>query len=107
MKKQKIRLILRSYDYEKLDKSVKDIIRTVLKTGSQIIGPVPLPNITKYFTVLRSPNNDKKARDQFEITTHKRLLDVEITPNATRGVEETMDALMKLHISSAIDVEIK
>jgi len=108
MKKQKIRLILKSYDYEKLEKAVKDILRTVKKTGSSVNGPVPLPNRTNYFTVLRSPNNDKKSREQFEITVHKRLLEIEIVQaGATRGVEETMDALMKLHISSAVDVEIR
>lgn len=107
MKKQKIRLLLRSNDHRQLDKAVKDIVRAVKKTGSTILGPVPLPNCTKYFTVLRSPNNDKKARDQFEITTHKRLLEIEMVMQAPKIVEETMNSLMKLHISSAVDVEIK
>ncbi len=107
MKKQKIRLILRSNDHQQLDKAVREIVRAVKKTGSMIMGPVPLPNKTRYFTVLRSPNNDKKSREQFEITSHKRLIEIEIVQQAAKGVEETMDALMKLHISSAVDVEIK
>lgn len=108
MKKQKIRIVLRSNDHKKLDGAVKEIVRIVKKTGSKIIGPVPLPNDIKYFTVLRSPNNDKKSREQFEFITHKRLLDIEIVHQASgKGVEETMDALMKLHISSVVDVEIK
>jgi small subunit ribosomal protein S10 len=108
MKKQKIRILLRSNDHFKLDSAVKEIVRIVKKTGSKVIGPVPLPNSVKYFTVLRSPNNDKKSREQFEIIDHKRLLDIEIlVGQGNKGIEETMDALMKLHISSAVDVEIK
>lgn len=108
MKKQKIRIVLRSNDHIQLDKSVKEIVRAVKKSGSRVIGPVPLPNKIKYFTVLRSPNNDKKSREQFELITYKRLLDIEIIVNqSNKGVEETMDALMKLHISSSVDVEIK
>ena len=109
MKKQKIRIVLRSNDHKKLDGAVKEIVRIVKKTGSRVIGPVPLPNDVKYFTVLRSPNNDKKSREQFEFITHKRLLDIEIVLQGAnnKGVEETMDALMKLHISSVVDVEIK
>lgn len=106
MKKQKIRLLLRSNDHRQLDKAIKDIVRAVVKTGSEVLGPVPLPNKTKYFTVLRSPNNDKKARDQFEITMHKRLLVIEMLLQAPKIVEETMGALMKLHISSSVHVEI-
>jgi small subunit ribosomal protein S10 len=108
MKKQKIRLILRSNDHQQLDKAVKEIVRAVKKTGSRVIGPVPMPNHVKYFTVLRSPNNDKKSREQFELITYKRLLDLEIlSTQSNKGIEETMDALMKLHISSSVDVEIK
>ena len=107
MKKHKIRIILRSNDHQQLDKAVKEIVRVVEKTGSNVIGPVPLPTNTKYFTVLRSPNNDKKSREQFEISFHKRLLDVEIMLQETKGVEETMNALMKLHIPAVVDVEIK
>lgn len=101
MKKQKIRLTLKSYDHQLLDKAVKQIVLTVKRTGSQIAGPVPFPNRKKCFTVLRSPHIDKKSREQFELTTHQRLLDI-ISPS-----DATMDALMKLSISSGVDVEIK
>lgn len=101
MKKTKIRLTLRSYDHQLLDGAVKQIAMTVKRTGSQVLGPVPLPNRRKCFTVLRSPHVDKKSREQFELTAHKRILDI-ISP-----VEQTMDALMKLNISAGVDVEIK
>ena len=107
MKKQKIRLLLRSNDHQQLDKAVKDIVRAVKKTGSDVIGPVPFPNKTTCFTVLRSPNNDKKARDQFGYTVHARLLEIEMFQQAPKAIEETMNALMKLHISSSVYVEIK
>lgn len=101
MKKQKIRLTLKSYDHQLLDNAVKQIVMTVKRTGSQILGPVPLPSRKKIFTVLRSPHIDKKSREQFELTTHKRIVDI-ISP-----AEQTMDALMKLNISAGVDVEIK
>lgn len=101
MKKQKIRLRLKSYDHTLLDKAVKQIVMTVKRTGSQIMGPVPLPNKWRCFTVLRSPHVDKKSREQFELTTHQRILDI-VAPS-----DQTMDALMKLNISSGVDVEIK
>ena len=101
MKKHKIRLTLKSYDHQLLDNAVKQIVLTVKRTGSQILGPVPLPNRRKCITVLRSPHVNKKSREQFEITTHKRILDI-MSP-----VEQTMDALMKLNISAGVDVEIK
>jgi len=101
MKKQKIRLTLKSYDHRLLDNAVKQIVMTVKRTGSQILGPVPLPNRKKIFTVLRSPHVDKKSRDQFELITHKRILDI-ISP-----AEQTIDALMRLNISAGVDVEIK
>ena len=101
MRKQKIRLTLKSYDHQLLDKSVKQIVSTVKRTGSQLVGPVPLPNKQRCFTVLRSPHVDKKSREQFELTTHRRILDI-IAPT-----DQTMDALMKLSISSGVDVEIK
>lgn len=101
MKKQKIRLTLKSYDHRLLDNAVKQIVLTVKRTGSQILGPVPLPSRKKIITVLRSPHIDKKSREQFELTAHKRILDI-LSP-----VEQTMDALMKLSISSGVDVEIK
>src|SRR2546426_12554042 len=101
MKKQSIRLRLQSYDHRLLDKAVKQIVMTAKRTGAQIMGPVPLPNKRRCFTVLRSPHIDKKSREQFELTTHKRILDI-IDPS-----NQTMDALMKLNVSSGVDVEIK
>jgi small subunit ribosomal protein S10 len=101
MKKQKIRLTLKSYDHRLLDNAVKQIVMTVKRTGSEVVGPVPLPNRKRVFTVLRSPHIDKKSREQFEIITHKRILDI-VSP-----AEQTMDALMKLNISAGVDVEIK
>ena len=101
MKKQKIRLTLKSYDYRLLDNAVRQIVLTAKRTGSQVLGPVPFPNDRKVFTVLRSPHVDKKSREQFEIITHKRILDL-LSPS-----EQTMDALMKLNISAGVDVEIK
>ncbi len=101
MKKQQIRLRLKSYDHRLLDNAVKQIVLTVRRTGAQLMGPVPLPNKQRIFTVLRSPHIDKKSREQFEITTHKRVLDI-ISPS-----DKTMDALMKLNLSSGVDVEIK
>ena len=101
MKKQKIRLTLKSYDHRLLDKAVRQIVLTVKRTGSQLMGPVPLPNKKRCFTVLRSPHIDKKSREQFELTTHRRILDI-VSPS-----DQTMDALMKLNISSGVDVEIK
>ncbi|MGC2310187.1 MAG: 30S ribosomal protein S10 [Candidatus Babeliaceae bacterium] len=101
MKKQKIRLTLKSYDHQLLDTAVKKIVLTVKRTGSQIMGPVPLPNKEKCFTVLRSPHIDKKSREQFEIKIHKRILDI-LSPS-----DQTMNELMKLNISSGVDVEIK
>ena len=101
MKKQKIRLTLKSYDHQLLDKAVKQIVLTVKRTGSEIVGPIPLPNRKQIFTVLRSPHVDKKSREQYELTTHKRILDI-VSP-----AEATMDALMKLNISAGVDVEIR
>ncbi|NBQ16834.1 30S ribosomal protein S10 [bacterium] len=101
MKKPKIRLTLKSYDHQLLDKAVKQIVLTAKRTGAQIVGPVPMPNRKNCFTVLRSPHIDKKSREQFELTTHRRVLDI-VSPS-----DQTMDALMKLSISSGVDVEIK
>jgi small subunit ribosomal protein S10 len=101
MKKPKIRLTLKSYDHQLLDNAVKQIALTVKRTGSSVLGPVPLPNRRKVFTVLRSPHVNKKSREQFELTVHKRILDI-VSP-----AEQTMDALMKLNISAGVDVEIK
>lgn len=101
MKKHKIRLTLRSYDHQLLDNAVKQIVLTAKRTGSEVVGPIPLPNNRKVFTVLRSPHIDKKSREQFELITHKRILDI-VSP-----AEQTMDALMKLNISAGVDVEIR
>lgn len=101
MKKHKIRLTLRSYDHQLLDNAVKQIVLTAKRTGSEVVGPIPLPNNRKVFTVLRSPHIDKKSREQFELVTHKRILDI-VSP-----AEQTMDALMKLNISAGVDVEIR
>jgi len=101
MKKPKIRLTLKSYDHQLLDKAVKQIVLTAKRTGSSVVGPIPLPTRTRCFTVLRSPHVYKKSREQFELSTHKRVLDI-VSP-----AEQTMDALMKLNISAGVDVEIK
>jgi small subunit ribosomal protein S10 len=101
MKKHKIRLTLKSYDHQLLDNAIKQIVLTVKRTGSQVLGPVPFPNKKQIYTVLRSPHVDKKSREQFELTTHKRILDI-VAPS-----EQTMDALMRLNISAGVDVEIK
>ena len=101
MKKNKIRLTLKSYDHQLLDAAVKQIVSTVKRTGSRMVGPVPMPTHKRYFTVLRSPHVNKQSREQFELSTHKRVMDI-LSP-----AEQTMDALMKLNISAGVDVEIK
>ena len=101
MKRQKIRLTLKSYDHQLLDNAVKQIVLTAKRTGSKVLGPVPLPNKKRCFTVLRSPHVDKKSREQFDLVIHKRILDI-VSPG-----EQTMDALMKLNISAGVDVEIR
>ena len=98
---QKIRIRLKAYDFRILDQSLLDIVDTAKRTGARISGPVPLPTKINKFTVLRSPHVDKKSREQFEIRTHKRLLDI-LNPT-----QETVDALMKLNLSAGVDVEIK
>jgi len=98
---QKIRIRLKGYDYKLLDQSAAEIVVTAKRTGARVSGPIPLPTSINKFTVLRSPHVDKKSREQFEMRTHKRLIDIyEPTP-------ETADALMKLDISAGVDVEIK
>jgi len=101
MKKQRIRLLLKSYDHQLLDKAVKQIVFTVKRTGSQLMGPVPLPNKRRIFTVLRSPHIDKESREQFELTTHRRILDIDMPS------EQTMDALQKVNLPAGVDVEIQ
>jgi small subunit ribosomal protein S10 len=98
---EKIRIRLKAYDYRILDQSTHDIVETAKRTGARIAGPIPLPTVTNKWTVLRSPHVDKKSREQFEIRTHKRLLDIfEPTP-------QTVDALMRLDLPAGVDVEIK
>jgi small subunit ribosomal protein S10 len=99
--KQKVRIRLRAYDHRILDKSAASIVQTALRTGAHVSGPIPIPTIREGFTVLRSPVIDKKSRDQFQIKTHKRLIDIE-DPTA-----KTIDALMKLDLPAGVDVEIK
>ena len=101
MLKDRIRIRLKAYDYRVLDHSTSEIVDTAKRTGSQVAGPIPLPTLTNKYTVLRSPHVDKKSREQFEIRTHKRLLDIlEPTP-------QTVEALMKLDLPAGVDVEIK
>jgi small subunit ribosomal protein S10 len=98
---QKIRIKLRAFDHHILDQSAAEIIETAKKTGAKISGPIPLPTVRNRWSVLRSPHVDKKSREQFEMRTHKRILDIlEPTP-------QTMDALMRLDLSAGVDVEIK
>jgi small subunit ribosomal protein S10 len=97
----KIRIRLRAFDHQLLDKSTSDIVETAKRTGARVAGPIPLPTEMRRYTVLRGPHVDKKSREQFEIRTHKRLLDI-IEPT-----QQTLDALMKLDLSSGVDVEIK
>jgi small subunit ribosomal protein S10 len=101
MLNEKIRIRLKAYDYRVLDQSTSEIVEIAKRTGSRVSGPIPLPTVKNKFCVLRSPHVDKKSREQFEIRTHKRLVDIlEPTP-------QTVDALMKLDLPAAIDVEIK
>ena len=98
---QRIRIRLKAYDYRVLDQSTGEIVETARRTGAQVAGPIPLPTKIEKFTVLRSPHIDKKSREQFEIRTHKRLLDI------LEPTQETVDALMKLDLPAGVDVEIK
>ncbi|WP_455245165.1 30S ribosomal protein S10 [Petrachloros mirabilis] len=98
---QRIRIRLRGFDYRVLDQSVAEIVETVRRSGAKVVGPIPLPTRIEKFTVQRATHADKKAREQFEIRTHKRLMDImDATP-------ETMDSLMKLNLAAGVDVEIK
>ncbi len=101
MESQNIRIRLKAFDHRVLDQSTHEIVNTAKRTGAQVRGPIPLPTRIERFTVLRGPHIDKKSREQFEIRTHKRLLDiVDPTP-------QTVDALMKLDLAAGVDVEIK
>jgi small subunit ribosomal protein S10 len=101
MAKQKIRIRLKAYDHRVLDQSAKQIVETAERTGAQVVGPVPLPTRVEKFTVMRSPFIDKDSREQFEIRTHKRLIDV-IEPGS-----KTIDTLMRLNLPAGVDIEIK
>ena len=101
MQNQSIRIRLKAFDYRVLDASTQEIVSTARRTGAQVRGPIPLPNNIEKYTVLRSPHVDKKSREQFEMRTHKRLLDV-VDPTP-----QTVDALMKLDLAAGVDVEIK
>ncbi|HOJ15451.1 MAG TPA: 30S ribosomal protein S10 [Deltaproteobacteria bacterium] len=101
METQRIRIRLKGYDHKLIDQSVQEIVDAARKTGAKVAGPIPLPTKIERFCVLRSPHVDKKSRDQFEIRTFKRLLDI-LDPT-----QQTVDSLMKLDLSAGVDVEIK
>jgi len=101
MANQKIRIRLKAYDHRLIDRSASEIVDTAKRTGATVKGPIPLPTRIERFTLLSSPHVNKKARDQYEIRTHKRIMDI-IEPT-----EKTVDALMKLDLASGVDVEIK
>ncbi|WP_027000308.1 30S ribosomal protein S10 [Eisenibacter elegans] len=98
---QKIRIKLKSYDHNLVDKSAEKIVKAVKQTGAVVNGPIPLPTKREIFTVLRSPHVNKKSREQFQLSTYKRLVDIYSTS------AKTVDALMKLELPSGVDVEIK
>ena len=99
-KSQRIRIRLKSFDHRLIDKSTKEIVETAKRTGAQVRGPIPLPTRRERFTVLISPHVNKDARDQYEIRTHKRLLDI------VEPTEKTVDALMKLDLAAGVEVQI-
>ena len=101
MQNQRIRIRLKAFDHRLIDQSTAEIVETAKRTGAQVRGPIPLPTRIEKFTVLRSPHVDKKSREQFEMRTHKRLLDI-VNPTP-----QTIDALMKLDLAAGVDVEIK
>lgn len=101
MDNQNIRIRLKAFDHRLLDQSTREIVNTAKRTGAQVVGPVPLPTRIEKFTVNRSVHGNKKSREQFEIRTHKRVLDI-IDPTP-----QTVDALMKLDLAAGVDVEIK
>ena len=101
MAQQKIRIRLKSYDHQSLDKSAREIVDTVQRSGATVTGPVPLPTERNVYTVIRSPFKDKDSREHFEIRTHKRLIDIHApTP-------KTVDSLMRLDLPAGVDIEIK
>ena len=98
---QKIRIRMKAYDFKLLDQSAGEIVDTAVRTGARVAGPIPLPTTINKFTVLRGPHIDKKSREQFEMRTHKRLIDI-LEPTG-----KTVDALMRLQLPSGVDIEIK
>ncbi|MBE0505426.1 MULTISPECIES: 30S ribosomal protein S10 [Marinospirillum] len=100
MQDQKIRIRLKSFDHRLIDQSALEIVETAKRTGAQVKGPIPLPTRNEKFTVLISPHVNKDARDQYEIRTHKRVLDI------VEPTEKTVDALMKLELAAGVDVQI-
>ena len=101
MSSQKIRIRLKGYDHEVVDQSAKLIVETAQKTGAEVTGPIPLPTERNLYTVIRSPHKDKDSREQFEMLTHKRLIDI-VDPGAS-----TVDSLMRLDLPAGVDIEIK
>lgn len=101
MQKQRIRIRLKAFDHRLIDQSASEIVETAKRTGAQVLGPVPLPTKKERYTVLISPHVNKDARDQYELRTHKRLMDI-IEPT-----DKTVDALMKLDLAAGVDVQIK
>jgi len=101
MSEQKIRIRLKAFDHRLIDRSAREIVETAKRTGAQIRGPIPLPTKKERYTILISPHVNKDARDQYEIRTHKRLMDI-VDPN-----DKTVDALMKLDLAAGVDVQIK
>ena len=97
----RIRIRLKAYDHKLLDQSTSEIVGTAKRTGARVAGPIPLPTRINRYTVLRGPHIDKKSREQFEIRTHKRLIDI------LEPTQQTLDALMRLDLSAGVDVEIK
>ena len=100
MQSQKIRIRLKAFDYRLIDQSTQEIVDTAKRTGAQVRGPIPLPTRKEKYTVLSSPHVNKDSRDQYEIRTHKRLLDI------VEPTEKTVDALMKLDLAAGVDVQI-
>ncbi len=101
MQGQKIRIRLKSFDHALIDRSTEDIVKTVIETGAEVVGPIPLPTRRNVITVNRSPHVDKKSREQFEIKTHKRLIEI------YNSKPQTIDALTKLELPAGVDIEIK
>ncbi len=99
-KNQRIRIRLKAFDHRLIDRSTREIVETAKRTGAQVRGPIPLPTRTERFTLLVSPHADKDARDQYDLRTHKRLVDI------SQPTDKTIDALMKLDLAAGVDVQI-